>query len=179
MPVTSVANDKGHNETIPRAVDRSSGICLTSEGNPGKLLLGDRLMKGLCDQSLSQMGSLSSKWGNAFSMLSMGTWAATKKSFMLVWRYHQLLSWFVAKGHLPLVSRLSVNDKDDNEILPRVVYRSLGICLKAEENPGKLPLGDRQLYLCYQSSLQLDSLTCKWGVYIHTVHQEGKWRERV
>ena len=53
--VTSLAN-KGDNEMIPEAVDRSPGICLTAEENPGKPQLGDRLLKGLCDQSLPQMG---------------------------------------------------------------------------------------------------------------------------
>ena len=48
--VTSVANDKGGNEMIPGAVHRSCGICLTAKENPGKPQLGDRLMKGLCDQ---------------------------------------------------------------------------------------------------------------------------------
>ena len=55
--VTSVANDKGD----PGAVHRSPGICFTAEENPKKPQLGDRLMKGLCDQSSPQMGSLSSK----------------------------------------------------------------------------------------------------------------------
>ena len=59
--VTSVANDKGDNEMILEAVHRSPGICLTAEENPRKPQLGDRLMKGLCNQSLPQMGSLSSK----------------------------------------------------------------------------------------------------------------------
>ena len=36
---------------IPGAAHRSPGICLTAEENPGKPQLGDRLMKGLCDQS--------------------------------------------------------------------------------------------------------------------------------
>ena len=58
--VTSVANDMGDNEMIPGAVHRSLGICLTPENNPGKPQLEDRLMKGLCDQALPQMGSLSS-----------------------------------------------------------------------------------------------------------------------
>ena len=49
--VTSVVNDKGDNEMIPGAVHRSPGICLTAEKSPGKPQLGDRLMKGLCDQS--------------------------------------------------------------------------------------------------------------------------------
>ena len=56
--VTSVANDKGDNEMIPGAVDRSPGICLIEE-NPEKPQLGDRMINGLCDQSSPQMGSLS------------------------------------------------------------------------------------------------------------------------
>ena len=59
--VTSVANDKGDNEMIQGAVHRSPGICLTAEENSRKPQVGDRLMKGLCDQLLPQMGSLSSK----------------------------------------------------------------------------------------------------------------------
>ena len=60
---TSVANDKDDNEMIPGAVHRSHGVCLTAKENPTKPQLGDRLMKGLCDQSSPQMGSLSSKVG--------------------------------------------------------------------------------------------------------------------
>ena len=48
--VTSVANDKGDNEMIRGAMHRSPGICLTADENLGKRQLGDRLMKGLCDQ---------------------------------------------------------------------------------------------------------------------------------
>ena len=59
--VMSVANDKGENEMILGAVYRSPSICLTAEEKPGKPQLVDRLMKGLCDQSSPQMGSLSSK----------------------------------------------------------------------------------------------------------------------
>ena len=59
--VTLIANDKGDNEMILGAVHRSPGICLTVEENPRKPQLGDPLMKGLCDQSTLQMGSLSSK----------------------------------------------------------------------------------------------------------------------
>ena len=58
---TSVANDTGDNEMIPGAVHKSPGICLTAEEIPGKPQLGDSLMKGLCNQSSLQMGSLSSK----------------------------------------------------------------------------------------------------------------------
>ena len=54
--VTSVANDKAVNEMILKAVHRSPGICLTAEESPRKPQLGDCLMKGLCDQSLPQMG---------------------------------------------------------------------------------------------------------------------------
>ena len=41
------------------------------------------------------------------SLLSMEPWAAAKKNFQLVWRCHQLMSGFLAKGHLPRVSRQS------------------------------------------------------------------------
>ena len=60
--VTTVANDKGDNEMI-------LGLCTdllafakgpTAEKNPRNPQLGDRLLKGLCDQSSPQMGSLSS-----------------------------------------------------------------------------------------------------------------------
>ena len=45
--------------------------------------------------------------------------------------------------HMPLVShqsRLSAN-KDDNEMIPEAWYRSLGIYVIAEENPGKPQIG--------------------------------------
>ena len=48
--VTSFSNDKGDNEMIPGAVHRPLG--LTVEENPGNPLPWDRLMKGLCHQSL-------------------------------------------------------------------------------------------------------------------------------
>ena len=54
--VKSVSNDKGDNEMIPEAVHISPGIYRKAEENPGKLQLGDRLRKGLCDQLSPQMG---------------------------------------------------------------------------------------------------------------------------
>ena len=57
--VTSVANDKGDNEMILKAVHRCPGIFLTAEETPRKSQLGDNLMKRLYEQSLLQMGSLS------------------------------------------------------------------------------------------------------------------------
>ena len=56
--VMSVANDKGNNEIILGAVHRPLSICLTAEENPRKPQLGNRLMKGLCNQLLPRMGSL-------------------------------------------------------------------------------------------------------------------------
>ena len=61
---------------------------------------------------------------------------------------HQLLSGLLDNGHLPRVSsqsRLSANDKGDNEVKPRTVHRSHGIYLRVEENPGNYQLGDRLL----------------------------------
>ena len=52
-----------------------------------------------------------------------------KKNIMFVWRCHQLMSGFLANGHLPRQLRLSDSDKADNEAKPvrRVVYRYSGI----------------------------------------------------
>ena len=68
------------------AVQRSPGIYLAVDENPGKPQLGDRLLKGM------------------YFLLSMEPWAAAKKkkkNFWLVWWCHQLLSRFPANGLLP------------------------------------------------------------------------------
>ena len=51
-------------------------------------------------------------------LLSMEPWAAAKKNFQLVWRYHQLVSGFLAKGHLPRVSHQS-----HQSLMIRVIMR--------------------------------------------------------
>ena len=64
-------------------------------------------------------------------------WLGAEKNFKLVWRCHQLLSGFLAKGHLPRVSRQSrwsINNKNHNEMMLGAVHTSPGICLTAEEN---------------------------------------------
>ena len=60
-----------------------------------------------------------------------------QKSLKLVWRYYQLLSRFLANGHLHRVSRqlrLSADDKGENEMIQGALHRSPGIYLTAEEN---------------------------------------------
>ena len=55
---------------------------------------------------------------------------------MLVWRYHQVLSGFLANDLLSQVSsqsRLSANDKDDNEIKTEALHTSLDIYLTVDE----------------------------------------------
>ena len=84
-----------------------------------------------------------------------------QKIFKLVWWCHNLLSAFLAKGHLPRVSSQSVNDKGDNEKIPGVVHRYPGSFLTAEENPGEPQLGDRRSRLWDQSSPKMGSLTSK------------------
>ena len=54
--VALVPNDKSDNEMIQGAVRRSPSICVTAKENPRKPQLGDRLMKGLCDQSRLKWG---------------------------------------------------------------------------------------------------------------------------
>ena len=62
---------------------------------------------------------------------------------------------FLADGHLSRLlrqSRLSANDKGENEMKPEVLNRSLGIYLMAEENP-EPQIGD------------LTMLRLKWGPF--------------
>jgi hypothetical protein len=70
-----------------------------------------------------------------------GLWP--KKTFKLAWRCQQPLSGFLANDHLPRMSRMSANDKGDNEMTLGAVYRSPGIYLTDEENPRTPQLGDR------------------------------------
>ena len=81
------------------------------------------------------------------NQLSMEPWAAAKKSLKLVWR---------VPDQRPLTSSVTsvtsvANDKGDNEMIPGAVHRSTVICLTAEENPGKLQLGDRLIKRCANS----------------------------
>ena len=73
-----------------------------------------------------------SNWSGLLSMKAMG---CGQKSFKLVWRCHQLLSGFLAKGHLPWVSRQS-----RRSLMIRVIMKwSWGLCtdLLASYNWGK------------------------------------------
>ena len=67
-----------------------------------------------------------------------GAMGCGQKSFKLVWRCHLLLFGLLAKEHLPRVSshsRLSVNDMDDNEMIPGAVHRAPGIQLRLRKVP--------------------------------------------
>ena len=107
----------------------------------------------------------------------MEPWAAAKKSFKLVWRCHQFLSGFLAKGYLPQSVTSVANDKGDNEMILEAVHRSFGICLTAEENCKKPQLGDRLVKgLCDQSSPQIRSLSSKWGRQDRTAEERKEGR---
>ena len=70
---------------------------------------------------------------------SHGLWP--KKLSKLVWRCHQLLSEFLAKGHLPRVSlqpHLLANDKGDNEMIPGLCTDLLALTLKMMKTPENL-----------------------------------------
>ena len=72
---------------------------------------------------------------------------------MLMWWWHQFLSGFLANDHLPRESRqsrLSANGKVDNEVKPGTVHISPGIYLTAEENLGKIQLGDHLIKAVHQ-----------------------------
>ena len=79
---------------------------------------------------------------NRFCLL-MKPWAATKKC-KIVWRCHQLLYGFLAIGPLSRVSRQSIlSVYKDDEMIQRVLHRSLGFYLSPEESPRKPPIGER------------------------------------
>ena len=80
----------------------------------------------------------------AWVLLSKEPWVAAKKTLMLTWRCHQLLSGFLANDHLTWISRqLHISaDKGYNGMKPEAVHRSPGIYLTTEENLGKSQLGD-------------------------------------
>ena len=95
----------------------------------------------------------------------MEPWAAAKKKL--------LVSVAVppapvrVPGQRPLAACVTsvtsdANDNVNNEMIPGAVNRSPGICLIAEEKPGKPQLGYSLMKgLCDQSSLQMGFLTSK------------------
>ena len=68
----------------------------------------------------------------------MEPWATAKKSFKFVWPCHQVLSGSLSKNHLTRVSRLSANDKGDNEMIPRLCTDLLAFALKPRKTPENL-----------------------------------------
>ena len=60
---------------------------------------------------------------------------------MLVWRCQNPLSGLLANGHLLRVSFLS-SLSADNDVISGAVHRSHGICLMADEDPGKRHIGN-------------------------------------
>ena len=64
-----------------------------------------------------------------------------EKSFMLVWRFRQLLFGFLANNDLPRVScqsRLSADDKGGNEMIPGLCTDLLAFILQLRKTPKNL-----------------------------------------
>ena len=92
--------------------------------------------------------------------------------FLLVWRCFQLLSEFLAKDHVPWVSRQSRLSpfKGDNEVKQGAVHRSSGIYLTAKKKPRK-------------TSVKKPSDEClKWGSLssneVDGIAHEGRRKEK-
>ena len=108
----------------------------------------------------------------------MEPWAAAKKKEKLsaIWRYHKLLSAFLAKCRFPRVSRhsrLSAKNKNDNEMIHGAVHRSP----YSWGNPGKPQLVDSLIKVVRPSSHQMGSLTSKWGQYDRTARQKRRGKK--
>ena len=124
---------------IPGAEHRSPGICLTAEQYPGKPELGDRLVKNFdcCPRSHG----------------------LRKKSFNLVWQCHQLLSVFLAKGHLP---RVSLRSRGSLRVILKINYL-LSFCYLSPYIPFHQPMqccnssGFAKMPLYYRGHLLLRS----------------------
>ena len=116
---------------------------------------------------------------SACFLLSMEPWATTRKTSSW-WRYHQLLSIFLAKGHLPASVALvtSANYNGGNVMIPGAVYRHFRITLRLKKTPEKTsawrPSDDccatspRLKWISYP---QLRSTDC-------TARQEGRRKEK-
>ena len=98
--------------------------------------------------------------------------------FKLVWRCHQLLSGFLAKGHLLRVSRQS-----RQSLIIRVIMKwSRELCtdlLTFFYSWGKPQLVDRRMKgLCKQLLPQMGSLSSKLGWLYRTARLGGRRKER-
>ena len=96
-----------------------------------------------------------------------GAMGCGQKRFNLVWWCHQLLSGFLAKVHLPRVSRQS-----SRSLMIRLIMKwSWGLCtdllafdLQLRKTPGKAELGDRLMKgMCDQSLPLMGPFSSKWG----------------
>ena len=61
----------------------------------------------------------------------------SQRSLKLVWLCHQLLSRFLAKGHLPQVSHLPANDKVGNEMKPGLCTDLLAFTLQSRKTSAR------------------------------------------
>ena len=71
-----------------------------------------------------------------------GAMGCDQKCFKIAWRFHQLLSRFLVKGHLPRLSsqlRLSANDNGDNEMMPGAVHELLAFTVWLRKTSAKRP----------------------------------------
>ena len=80
--------------------------------------------------------------------------SCSQKLLMLVWRYHNLLSWFLANGHFPQVSRQS-QDMNDNELKHRALTHLMAFTLGLRLTPENFSQ-ERAWSFCDHSRL-------KWG----------------
>ena len=69
-----------------------------------------------------------------------GAMGCAQKSFKPMWRCHQLVSGFLANGHLPrvLCQSLSANNRGNNEMISGLCSDLLEFALKLRKIPEKI-----------------------------------------
>ena len=101
-----------------------------------------------------------------------GAMGCGQESFKLVWRCHQLLSVFLAEGHLPRVSCLWANYRVIMKWYRGLCTDLLVFTLQAKK---KKQLGDRRWWLCGESSPQIGSLPPQMMLSGREMEEKDGW----
>ena len=135
--------------------------------SPFSFILSQNIrLRILCSNTLSLSSSLNLKYHVSQPCYPWSHRGCGQKSCKIMWRCYQLLSGFLAKGHLPRMSRQS-----RRSLMIRMIMKwSWGLCTdllafalswgKPQKTSAETPADEGA---CDQSSPQMGSLSSKWG----------------